>query len=128
MRVAKAWICEKLRDGWGRISITIQHKNLTLGPSTRPIKRFILQGRPIQIGASRGIPTRLFESPRFGGGTVLQSHGQRNDGQGNGRHDFGFIPLPNIPLPLFSLVSRPSQILHFVPGRVKLAASTPIHS
>ena len=55
--------------------------------------------------------------------SVQQSHWQRNDWQGNERHEFGFIPLPNIPLPLFSLVSGRSQILHFVAVRVRLDAS-----
>ena len=69
----------------------------------------------------------LFESPRFGGGSVQQSHGQRNDGQGNDRHDFGFIPCQTFPGPFFSLVSGRAQILHFVAVRVKLDASA-LHS
>ncbi len=42
---------------------------------------------------------------------------------GKGMKDLsGFIPLPNIPLPLFFARKRSSRILHFVAVRAKLDA------
>ncbi len=94
-----------------------------------PLPLFFAPERSFPYSPFRGCPCQI---RRVGPGkirrSVQQVMGRGMKGRGIKDMTFGFIPLPNIPLPLFSLLNGPSHILHFAAARAKLDASALVKS